>query len=88
MNLRRLFILLSIIAIIALARPRRTWTEAKRIYDQRDAVWGMLVIVIGIYLCYGLYGLFTDYNLSTWQSFWPTAIFSNEGEPEPELLQQ
>lgn len=59
MNLRRVLILIIILLVIIAFKPKTAYGEFKRIWDHRDAVLRMLVIVIGIYLLYGLYSMYS-----------------------------
>jgi hypothetical protein len=54
----RIVLLLLILAIIVLYRPRGVWTELKRMWTRRDYVLGVLVMAVGLYLLYGLYEMY------------------------------
>jgi len=58
MNIRRIFFLLVILGLVFLFKPKATMSEAQRVWSQRDWILYVLVTAVGIYLIYGLYGLY------------------------------
>ena len=51
-------IVLLILTLIFLLRPRGVWGEAKRSWEQRNRILRMLVIIIAVYLVYGPYKMY------------------------------
>ena len=60
MNLRRILILIIVLILIAAFKPVTVWSEFKRIWDHREFILRVLVILVGIYLLYGLYSMYTQ----------------------------
>jgi hypothetical protein len=55
----RLLLLLIVLAIVVLYRPKGVYNELKRLWARQDYVLGVLVFAVGIYLLYGLYTMYT-----------------------------
>jgi hypothetical protein len=53
-----------IVIIVTVYRPRRVWHELMRIWGRRDYVLKVTVVVVGIYLLYGLYNMYERGMLS------------------------
>lgn len=58
MKLRLSFLLLALVVLVLLLRPSAVWAEMKRLYLQRNYVWGLLAAAVCVYLLYGLYTLY------------------------------
>ena len=58
MNLRRIFVLLLIIAILLLARPRESWQQARHAWGQRERVLRVVTFALIVYLAYGFFQLY------------------------------
>ena len=58
MNLRRIFVLLLIIAILLLARPRESWQQARQAWAQRERVLRVVTFALIVYLAYGFFQLY------------------------------
>jgi hypothetical protein len=52
---RRLLVLLALIILLLLLKPRWLWRELNRIWSQRETIIRLLMIVIAVYLLYGVY---------------------------------
>jgi hypothetical protein len=62
--MRTLLLLILLIVIITVYRPRGVWREVMRLWGQRDYVLRVTVVVVGIYLLYGLYNMYERGMLS------------------------
>ncbi len=60
MTLRRLLFWLAILTLLIILRPGFVWQEVKRIRAQWDTILRLLVLVVGAYLLYGLYTIWTS----------------------------
>jgi hypothetical protein len=58
MKTRTLFLLLIILGLIWLFKPANAWAEARRMWAQRELMLRTLVVVIVLYLLYGVYELY------------------------------
>ncbi len=58
MKLRLFFLLVALILVVWLLKPSVVWAEVKRLYSQRNYVWGVLAAAVGVYMLFGLYTLF------------------------------
>lgn len=58
MNARRIFFLLVIIFILLWFKPSTLWAELKRSWRQREWMLKVLVVIIGLYLLYGVYNMY------------------------------
>lgn len=56
--MRTLLLIILAIVIITLYRPVGVWREVKRVWARRHYVLRVLVVVLGIYLLYGLYNMY------------------------------
>jgi drug/metabolite transporter (DMT)-like permease len=52
---RFLFILLVVLLISLMLRPRGVWAELRRIYQQWNTILQLIVLMLFIYMFYGLY---------------------------------
>lgn len=68
MTIRRLFIFIVIILLLAIFRPSGFWKELKRIWEQRETITRVLFVVVMAYLLYGIYQLYSEGWLDHW---WP-----------------
>ena len=62
--MRTLLLLILLIVIVTLYRPRGVWRELMRVWGQREYVLRVTVVVVGIYLLYGLYNMYERGMLS------------------------
>ncbi|MBX3000156.1 MAG: hypothetical protein KF893_16660 [Caldilineaceae bacterium] len=60
-----LLILVMAIVLMIFFNPRLLWAEIKRIQSQWDLIMRLLVTVIFVYICYGLYQLWAG-NVAWW----------------------
>jgi hypothetical protein len=58
MNSLRILLLLIIVVILMLTRGQDLWRQMRRAWARRDYVLKVVVTVLGIYLLYGLYGMY------------------------------
>ena len=58
MSTRTFLLLIIILIMLVLYRPRGVWRELMRLWSQRDYVLKVVVAVVGIYLLYGLYSMY------------------------------
>jgi hypothetical protein len=58
MKTRFLIYLLLILLLLWLFKPARVWSEAKRMWSQRELMVRTLVVLIVLYFVYGLYSLY------------------------------
>jgi len=58
MNSLRFLLLLILFGVLVLYRGRAVWRQLGRAWARRDYVLKVLVTVLGIYLLYGLYGMY------------------------------
>lgn len=68
MTIRRLFIFIVIILLLAIFRPSGFWNELKRMWAQRETITRVLFIMVMAYLLYGIYQLYREGWLERW---WP-----------------
>ena len=64
--MRTLLLLIILIIIVTMYRPRGVWREVKRIWGRRDYVLRVVVVVVGIYLLYGLYNMY-ERGMLSWE---------------------
>lgn len=62
--MRTLLLIVLLIVVVTVYRPRGVWREAMRIWGQRDYVLRVVVVVVCIYLLYGLYNMYERGMLS------------------------
>ena len=62
--MRTLLLIILVIVVITVYRPVGVWNQAKRLWGQRDYALKVTVIVVGIYLLYGLYNMYERGMLS------------------------
>jgi hypothetical protein len=67
MNARTLLLLIVVLLLVTLYRPRGAWREFKRLWGQREYIVKVIATVVGIYF---LYGLFTMYQRGMWSWEW------------------
>jgi succinate dehydrogenase hydrophobic anchor subunit len=58
MNTRRILLLLVIIFILLWFKPATIWAEMKRSWKQREWILKIMVVIISIYLVYGVYSMY------------------------------
>jgi hypothetical protein len=58
MRVRVLFLLLVLLLLIWLFKPANAWSEAKRMWSQRELMLRVLVVIIVLYMVYGVYELY------------------------------
>ncbi len=58
MNIRRILILLMVLLIVVLARPRGVWNESRQLWGQRNRILRVLVVTVVVYFLYGLFQLY------------------------------
>jgi putative effector of murein hydrolase len=58
MRTRTLFLLLIVLLLFWLFKPANAWGEAKRMWAQRELLVRTLVVIIIIYMAYGVYQLY------------------------------
>ncbi len=63
MTVRRLLLVLVLVTLVVLLKPRVVWQEFSRMWAQRETILRLLVTVVGLYLLYGLY------------TIWSTGVF-------------
>jgi hypothetical protein len=59
----RIFLLLLIIVVLVLSRPRAVWAQVQQLRARGNYVLGVLVSAVIFYL---LYGLYTMYQRGMW----------------------
>jgi hypothetical protein len=60
-----LLILAMTVVLLVFLNPKMVWAEIKRIQSQWDLILRLLVTVIFVYICYGLYQLWAG-NVVWW----------------------
>ncbi len=55
MRIRYLLLVLVMLAVIFLLKPKAVWSEYKRIRGQWNTILTLLVIVVGVYLLFGFW---------------------------------
>ena len=63
--MRTLLLIILIVVIVTVYRPRGVWREAMSIWGLRDYVLRVIVTVMGIYFLYGLYTMY-ERGMLTW----------------------
>jgi hypothetical protein len=58
MNSLRFLLLVMLLMVVMLYQGRAVWRQVRRAWARRDYVLKVLVTVLGIYLLYGLYGMY------------------------------
>jgi hypothetical protein len=67
LNSTRTFLLLILLLIILVVyRPRGLWRELMRMWDQREYILKVVVVVMGIYFLYGLYSMY-ERGMLNWE---------------------
>ena len=56
--MRKFLVVLLILALVFMLRPKGMWGEAKRSWEQRNRILRTLVVIIAFYLIYGLYKMY------------------------------
>ena len=59
MSLRRILLIFLVLLVLLILRPGVVKSEVKRIYTQRNTIWGLLSLVVIVYLLYGLYTIWS-----------------------------
>lgn len=60
MTIRRLLIIFLLIGLLLLLKPKAVWSEFQRIRSQWNTILGLLVVVVAVYLLYGVWTLFSN----------------------------
>ncbi len=63
--MRTLLIIILVIVVVTVYRPVGVWRHIKRVWSQRDYALKVAVVVLGIYLLYGLYNMY-ERGMLTW----------------------
>ncbi len=64
--MRKLLVVILILALVFMLRPKGVWGEAKRSWEQRNRILRVLVVMIGVYLVYGLYKMYQAGMIPFW----------------------
>lgn len=64
--MRTFLLLILLIVIVTVYRPRGVWRELMRVWDQREYVLQVTVVVVGIYLLWGLYNMY-ERGMLSWE---------------------
>ena len=64
--MRTFLLLILLIVIVTVYRPRGVWRELMRVWDQREYVLQVSVVVVGIYLLWGLYNMY-ERGMLNWE---------------------
>ena len=64
--MRTLLLIILVIVVVTVYRPQRVWREAMRVWGRRDYVLKVTVVVVGIYLLYGLYNMY-ERGMLSWE---------------------
>lgn len=64
--MRTLLLIILVIVVMTVYRPQRVWREVMRIWGRRDYVLRVTVVVVGIYLLYGLYNMY-ERGMLSWE---------------------
>ena len=64
MKTRILFLFLILLGMIWFFKPANVWSEARRMWAQRELLLRTLVVIIVLYLLYGIYELYQQGWLS------------------------
>jgi hypothetical protein len=63
---RKLLVVLLILALVFMLRPKGMWGEAKRSWEQRNRILRVLVVIIAFYLVYGVFKMYQQGMLPFW----------------------
>lgn len=66
MSTRTFLVLILILVILFVYRPRFVWREFMRMWGQREYILRVIVVVVGIYLLYGLYNMY-ERGMLSWE---------------------
>jgi hypothetical protein len=64
--MRTWLLLILLIIVVTLYRPRGVWREVKRLWGQRDYLLKVLFVVVSIYFVYGLYNMY-ERGMLSWE---------------------
>ncbi len=64
--MRTLLLVILLIVVVTVYRPRGVWRELMRMWDQREYVLKVIVVVMGIYFLYGLYNMY-ERGMLSWE---------------------
>ena len=64
--MRTFLLLILLIVIVTVYRPRGVWRELMRVWDQREYLLQVSVVVVGIYLLWGLYNMY-ERGMLNWE---------------------
>ena len=64
--MRTLLIIILLFVIITVYRPVGVWRQLMRLWDQREHALKVTVVVVGIYLLYGLYNMY-ERGMLNWE---------------------
>ncbi len=56
--MRTLLLIILVVVIATVYRPRGVWRELMRLWGQREYVLKVIVVVMAIYFLYGLYSMY------------------------------
>jgi hypothetical protein len=56
--MRTLLVIILVMVVITVYRPVGVWRQVMRLWDRRDYALKVTVVVVGIYLLYGLYNMY------------------------------
>ena len=63
--MRTLLLIILVIVVVTVYRPVGVWRQVMRLWGQRDYALKVTVVVVGIYLLYGLYNMY-ERGMLTW----------------------
>jgi hypothetical protein len=64
--MRTLLLIILLIVIVTVYRPRGVWREFMRLWGQRDYYLKVIVVIMGIYFLYGLYSMY-ERGMLSWE---------------------
>jgi hypothetical protein len=64
--LRKLIVVLFILLLVIMLRPKGVWGEAKRSWEERNRILRVLVVIIAVYLIYGVYKMYQADMIPFW----------------------
>ncbi len=66
MRIRYLLLVLILLFVIFLLKPKAVWSEYKRIRSQWNTILTLLVIVVGVYLMFGFWRAYVASGTIPW----------------------
>ncbi len=70
MKFRWILLLVLVVAVMFLARPKESWTEVKRSWARREWIVTMLLVAVVVYFLYGVYTMYTENTLQQLRELW------------------